>query len=144
MPFTVKTNSEEETYLLGKKLGKNLKSGDIIALFGTLGAGKTAFTRGIAANFGCEDDVSSPTFALVNEYRAKEIKIYHFDMYRIHGSDELYCTGFFDYIEEENVIAIIEWSENIEDSLPSQTIKIRIDKDGENARVFSFEGVDEL
>ncbi len=143
MSFEIKTASEQETENLGEKLAKSVKSGDVIALFGELGAGKTAFTRGVARGLDCIDDVSSPTFALMNEYRGK-LKLYHFDMYRINGFEELYCTGFFDYIEEDNVISLIEWSENIEDSLPESALKIRIEKLNDNSRIFKFEGIESL
>lgn len=143
MEVKIKTKSEEETLNLGKKFAKVIKNGDIIAMFGELGSGKTAFVRGVAGEFGCAENVSSPTFAIVNEYNGK-IKIYHFDMYRIHGEDELYCTGFYDYIEEENTISFIEWSENIEEALPEGVIKIYIKKQGENERLFTFEGIDKI
>lgn len=143
MEVKIKTNSEEETLNLGKKFAKIIKSGDIIAMFGELGAGKTAFVRGVATAFNCEENVSSPTFAIVNEYIGK-IKIYHFDMYRIHGEDELYCTGFYDYIEEENTVSFIEWSENIIEALPPKVIKLYIEKQGENQRLFTFEGIDKI
>ena len=99
-----------ETERIGEEIGKKLKGTEVIALYGGLGMGKTALTRGIAKGAGCRDCVSSPTFAIVNEYRGR-FKIYHFDMYRIDGWDDLYSIGFFDYLE--NGVLIIEWSEKI-------------------------------
>ena len=132
--------SSKQTEEFGAELGKSLKAGDVVALFGDLGAGKTALTRGLARGMGFDGEVSSPTFALVHEYPA-DIPLYHFDMYRINTWDDLYSTGFFDYID--NGIIIIEWSENIEEALPADCIKIRISK-GENDddRIFEIEGVD--
>ena len=103
--------------------------------------GKTAFTRGLARGLGITDGVSSPTFALVHEYRGN-IPLYHFDMYRVSGWDDLYSTGFFDYLETGAVLAI-EWSENIEGALPEDVIRIHISQgDTENERVFQISGLD--
>lgn len=136
--YTSKNIYETET--IGEKIGKRLKGTEVIALYGGLGMGKTALTRGIVKGAGCDDDVSSPTFAIVNEYRGK-FKIYHFDMYRIDGWDDLYSIGFFDYLE--NGVLIIEWSENIEAVLPENCIRIRIEQGKtENSRVFTIEGED--
>ncbi len=136
--YTSKNIYETET--IGEEIGKRLKGTEVIALYGGLGMGKTALTRGIVKGAGCDDDVSSPTFAIVNEYRGK-FKIYHFDMYRIDGWDDLYSIGFFDYLE--NGVLIIEWSENIEAVLPENCIRIRIEQGKtENSRVFTIEGED--
>ena len=137
---TFVTNSVEETEKLGARLAQKLKGTEVIAFFGGLGMGKTAFTRGLALGLGVKDGVSSPTFALVNEYSGK-YKIYHFDMYRVNTWDDLYSTGFFDYID--NGILLIEWSENIEGALPENAIRINISR-GENddSRIFEIEGVD--
>ena len=118
--MTIITKSPEETIAFAEKLGSLLKRGDIIAYKGGLGAGKTTFTRGLAAGLGLKDIVTSPTFSIVNEYRG-EISLYHFDMYRIISSDELEATGFYDYPLEKSVFAV-EWSENIDDILPSETV----------------------
>ncbi|MDE6501410.1 MAG: tRNA (adenosine(37)-N6)-threonylcarbamoyltransferase complex ATPase subunit type 1 TsaE [Ruminococcus sp.] len=133
------THSPEETIKTAEKIGSLLKSGDMIAYKGGLGAGKTTFTRGIASGLGLGDCVSSPTFTLVNEYRGENITLYHFDMYRIQTEDGLESTGFFDYPFEDN-IAVIEWSENIADFLPKSTIYITINTVGENDREIIIEG----
>src|ERR1035437_6225726 len=131
-----KTNSALETEDLGKKLAGVLKSGDIVALFGDMGVGKTAFVRGIAAGLNFTGEVSSPTFSIINEYIGGILPIYHFDMYRINGWLDLYSIGFFDYIDKPLVL-IIEWSENIEFALPHTAIRISIEMgDHENQRIF--------
>mgnify|MGYP000101005107 FL=1 len=123
----ITTHSPEETIDAAKKLGSMLHAGDIIAYKGGLGAGKTTFTRGLAIGLGLGDNVFSPTFALVNEYKGKNISLYHFDMYRISGEDDLESTGFYDYPFEDNIVAV-EWSENIADFLPENTIYITISR----------------
>ena len=134
------SNSPAETEKIGEKLAQNLKGKEVIALFGGLGMGKTAFTRGLCKGLGVDDGVSSPTFALVNEYSGK-FNIYHFDMYRVTTWDDLYSTGFFDYIDTG--VLVIEWSENIEGALPDNALKITISR-GENddQRIFEIEGTD--
>lgn len=139
MSMVIITHSPEETIKTAEKIGSLLKSGDMIAYKGGLGAGKTTFTRGIASGLGLGDCVSSPTFTLVNEYRGENITLYHFDMYRIQTEDGLESTGFFDYPFEDN-IAVIEWSENIADFLPKSTIYITINTVGENDREIIIEG----
>lgn len=133
------TNSPEETEALGEKLSFTLKGKEVIAMFGGLGAGKTAFTRGLARGLGIKDGVSSPTFALVHEYNGK-YDLYHFDMYRINTWDDLYSTGFFDYMEQG--VMIIEWSENIENFLPENCISVRIKNLSETQREILMEGVE--
>lgn len=133
------SSSASETESIGKKLAQKLKGTEVIALFGGLGAGKTAFTRGLSEGLGFEDGVSSPTFALVHEYEGK-FPIFHFDMYRVTSYDDLYSTGFFDYIG--NGILVIEWSENIEALLPDDAIRITIESISENERKITISGVD--
>lgn len=133
------SSSASETENIGKKLAQKLKGTEVIALFGGLGAGKTAFTRGLSEGLGFEDGVSSPTFALVHEYEGK-FPIFHFDMYRVTTYDDLYSTGFFDYIG--NGILVIEWSENIEGVLPNDAIRITIKPLSENEREITISGVD--
>lgn len=143
MKKTVITNSPEATHQLGKSLGTILRRGDVVAYFGGLGMGKTAFTRGIAEGMRIDCHVSSPTFAIVNVYDGSP-KLCHFDMYRIDGWDDLCTTGFFEYLEDDAVLAV-EWSENIENVLPDNTLFVTIEK-GENEydRIFTFEGDDRL
>lgn len=132
------TNSPEETIAAAEKLGKFLRAGDMIAYKGGLGAGKTTFTRGIALGMGLGDSVSSPTFALVNEYHGNHLSLYHFDMYRIESEDDLESTGFYDYPFEDNVAAI-EWSENIAEFLPEHTIYITIKAIDDDKREITIE-----
>lgn len=134
------SNSPKDTETIGAKIASKLKGNEVIALFGGLGMGKTAFTRGLCSSLGISDGVSSPTFALVNEYSGK-YRVYHFDMYRVTTWDDLYSTGFFDYIG--NGILVIEWSENIEGALPENAVKISISRgSGDEQRIFEIEGVD--
>ena len=133
------TSSPEETIEFARHIGTLLRGGDILAYRGGLGAGKTTFTRGLALGMGLPDDVSSPTFALVNEYRNEKIIMYHFDMYRIMNAEALETTGFYDYMSEDSVI-VCEWSENISDCLPDGTITITIARLGENEREITVEG----
>ena len=136
--YETTTHSPEETILFAQKVGSLLKGGDVIAYKGSMGAGKTTFTRGLAVGMGLPDEVISPTFALVNEYRGK-ITLYHFDMYRIENADDLETTGFYDYMSDDNVLAI-EWSENILDCLPRVTIFITITRIDEDTREITIEG----
>lgn len=122
-----KTKNVTETEKIGYLLGEAVKDCSVVAMFGDLGAGKTAFTRGFAKGMGINSDVSSPTFALVNEYRGSSKTLYHFDMYRISGWDDLYSTGYFDYLDAGGCL-IIEWSENIEAVLPDDCIRVTITK----------------
>lgn len=139
-----KTYSPKETENFAFKLAEKIPYGKVIAMFGDLGAGKTAFTRGFTKGMGIGCDVSSPTFALVNEYRSADKTLYHFDMYRISGWDDLYSTGYFDYLDE-GASLIIEWSENIEAVLPDDCIRITIRKtDDENERIIEVIGVETL
>ena len=139
--FNVVTKSAAETEALGQRIASVLNGREEIALFGDLGAGKTAFTRGVCKGLGINEGVSSPTFALVNAYQGK-YPVYHFDMYRITSIDDLFAVGFYDYIDTG--ILIIEWSENIESELEDDALRIRIQKsDDENERIFQIEGLDD-
>lgn len=136
----IMTASPRETEELGAKIAAVLKGNEMIALFGDLGAGKTAFTRGLCKGLDISDGVSSPTFAIVNVYNGR-FPVYHFDMYRIADADDLFATGYYDYIG--NGVIVIEWSENIESELESDAIRIRIEKtEHEDHRVFEIEGLD--
>ena len=134
MEFEV--NSIEETTKLGKELGKILNPGDIICLTGDLGTGKTHITKGISEGLGITDNITSPTFTIVNEYNSGRLKLYHFDVYRVSDPDEIYAIGFDDYIFGDGV-SIIEWANYIEEILPKDYLHIYITKDlskGENYR----------
>lgn len=134
------SKSTNDTEKIGESVANKLCGNEVIALFGGLGMGKTAFTRGLCRGLGVNDGVSSPTFALVNEYHGK-YNIYHFDMYRVTSWEDLYSTGFFDYLD--NGVLVIEWSENIEGALPENTIRINISNgDSDDERTFEIEGVD--
>ena len=133
------TNSPQETEELGLKLAKSLKGGEVVAFRGGLGMGKTCFTRGLARGLGFKGDVTSPTFALINEYIGGRLPLYHFDMYRISGWEDLYSTGFFDYIEQGGVIAA-EWSENIENALPESTVTVTFVRLDDNKREVTVNG----
>ena len=115
------THSAAETETLGRRVAAALTGGEVLAFFGPMGMGKTAFTRGLAAGLGT-GGVSSPTFALVHVYDGGRLPLYHFDMYRVEGWDDLATTGFFDYLEAGGVLAV-EWSENIEAALPSDAVR---------------------
>ena len=130
--------SGRETESAGENLGQRLKENTVVALFGELGAGKTAFTRGLVRGYGVNCRVSSPTFAIVNEYRESGRTVYHFDMYRITGIDDLESTGFFDYLDSGAVL-VIEWSENILSYLPDDCIRVQIIKsENENERTIKI------
>ena len=132
------SRSEEETERLGERLGKLLRPGDVVAFTGGLGMGKTCFVRGMARGMGLDVPVYSPTFSLVNEYRGEKA-LYHFDMYRIGDLDDLYSTGFFDYLDTDAVLAV-EWSENIAGALPEHTITVAFARDGDEARTITVKG----
>ena len=134
------SKSESDTIEFANHMASLLKNGDIIVLSGDLGSGKTKFTQGILKHFGLENEISSPTFTIVNEYHKGETNIYHFDVYRLADSDEFYAMGGDEYLN--NGICIIEWGEIIEDILPSDYIKINFTKDpeNENYRILEFSG----
>ena len=136
---TVITNGVSETEAFAARMAKKLSTPVVVAFFGGLGMGKTAFTRGLAKGLGLDCEVTSPTFALVHEYSGKTT-LYHFDMYRVETWDDLYSTGFFDFYREGAVIAC-EWSENVENALPENTIRVTIER-GENddQRIITLEG----
>ena len=125
----ITTRSADETQALGQKLASRLAPGDVIAYFGDLGAGKTAFTRGLAQGLGITDPVTSPTYTIVNEYLSGRIPLFHFDMYRLSSSDELFDIGWEEYLSRGGVCAV-EWSENVEDAL-QDAIRVTIEKDAD-------------
>ncbi len=134
------TRSPQETERLGMALAQYLLPGDVLAYTGDLGAGKTAFTRGLAAGLGITDRVTSPTYTVVNEYLSGRLPLFHFDMYRLHSADELFDIGWEDYLTRGGVCAV-EWSENVEDALedPIRVELRKVDDDPEQ-RVISIEG----
>lgn len=132
------TNSPEETEAVGAALGKILTPGTVIAYRGDLGAGKTAFTRGLARGLGSQELVTSPTYTIVNEYLGGRLPLFHFDMYRLGSSDDLFDIGWEDYLEREGVCAV-EWSENVEDAM-EDAISICIEKLGDTSRKITIEG----
>lgn len=138
MDFEV--NSIAETTNIGRQLGKILNPGDIVCLTGDLGTGKTHITKGIAEGLSITENITSPTFTIVNEYDSGRLKLYHFDVYRVSNPDEIYAIGFDDYIFGEGV-SIIEWANYIEEILPKDYLHIYIQKDlskGENYRKISI------
>ena len=135
--LTCHTKSAGETEAFAEKLAASLLPNDVIAFRGSMGAGKTTFVRGLVQGLGGAE-VSSPTFAIVHEYRCTP-KLYHFDMYRITTMEDLYSTGFFDYLETDAILAI-EWSELIENALPPNTTTVTIKQLGENEREITVKG----
>ena len=136
------TTSPEETEALGAALAKTLQPGTVIAYRGDLGAGKTAFTRGLARGLGFTDMVTSPTYTIVNEYLGGRLPLFHFDMYRLGSSDDLWDIGWEDYLERGGVCAV-EWSENVDDAM-EDPIYITIEKTGEESRRITIEGGENL
>lgn len=135
------SNSEEETKLIGRKFAKDLKKGDVIVLTGDLGSGKTKFTEGVLQFFGLENEISSPTFNIVNEYVKEDVNVYHFDVYRLEDEDEFYAIGGEEYFEKG--ICLIEWGEMIESALPNKYIQISFTRnlEDENLREIVIEEI---
>lgn len=134
-------NGEAETIELGKKIGAQLKMGDVIVLTGELGSGKTKLTEGILTFFGLQNEISSPTFTIVNEYQTPQFPIYHFDVYRLEGSDEFLAIGGEEYFEKG--VSIIEWGEMITDILPPKYTKISFSRElnDDNKRILTIEQI---
>lgn len=135
------SNSEEETKLIGRKFAEGLKKGDVIVLTGDLGSGKTKFTEGVLQFFGLENEISSPTFNIVNEYVKEDVNVYHFDVYRLEDEDEFYAIGGEEYFEKG--ICLIEWGEMIEHALPNKYIQISFSRnlEDENLREIVIEEI---
>lgn len=131
------SRSEKETELIGEKFASGLNDGTVVAMYGELGAGKTAFVRGMARGMGIDARVSSPTFTIVNEYEGDRTLI-HFDMYRLGSADELFDIGWEDYLKRSAVL-VVEWSENISDAYYGDEIVLRIEKLGDNERRITIE-----
>ena len=138
------SHSTQETEAIGEELAQKLRGGDVLAFTGSLGMGKTAFTRGLARGLGCRGRVTSPTFTIVNEYEGRT-PLFHFDMYRLGSSDELFDIGWDDYLDRGGVCAV-EWSENITDALPADTVYVRLRRSPthENWREIDVEGAHAL
>ena len=132
------SNSPQQTEEVGEKLAKALKPGAVIAYKGDLGAGKTAFTRGLARGLGADEQVTSPTYTIVNEYLSRRMPLFHFDMYRLSCSDDLFDIGWEDYLERNGVCAV-EWSENVADAL-EDPIVVEISKTGDESRTITITG----
>ena len=132
------TNAPEETEALGEKLGKLLRPGTVLAYLGDLGAGKTAFTRGLARGLGCRETVTSPTYTIVNEYLGGRLPLFHFDMYRLASSDDLWDIGWEDYLDRQGVCAV-EWSENVPEAMTG-ALTVRIEKLGDTVRRITIDG----
>ena len=142
MTVTFTTRSPAETQALAERLAKLLRPGDVLAYTGPMGAGKTTFTVGLARGLGSTDWVSSPTFALVQEYRGP-LPLCHFDFYRITGEEDLYATGFFDYLDGRRILAV-EWSERVPEALPEKAIRIGFEPLGGDVRRITITGEDRL
>ena len=132
------TTSPVETEAIGEALGKKITAGAVIAYLGDLGAGKTAFTRGLARGLGYREPVTSPTYTIVNDYLGGRIPLFHFDMYRLHSSDDLWDIGWEDYLDRGGVCAV-EWSENVADAM-EDAIRVIIEKTGDDSRRITIEG----
>ena len=134
------SHNTQETEQFGEEVAKSLRGGDVLAFTGSLGMGKTAFTRGLARGLGCRGRVTSPTFTIVNEYDGKT-PLFHFDMYRLGSSDELFDIGWDDYLARGGVCAV-EWSERVSDALPDDTIYVDIARgaEDENMRTITVTG----
>ncbi|MCI8840569.1 MAG: tRNA (adenosine(37)-N6)-threonylcarbamoyltransferase complex ATPase subunit type 1 TsaE [Oscillospiraceae bacterium] len=136
------THSREETVALGGRLADALKTGRVVAFTGDLGAGKTAFVSGMARALGVEERVTSPTFTIVNEYEGGRLPLFHFDMYRLGGADELFHIGWEDYLSRGGMCAV-EWSENVAEAIEDGAVRVSIVRgDGDNDRIIAIEGVD--
>ena len=136
--MTFETHSPEETEKIGQALARALAPGAVIAFEGDLGAGKTAFTRGLAKGLGCTEQVTSPTYTIVNEYLSGKMPLFHFDMYRLTCADDLFDIGWEDYLERGGICAV-EWSENVAEALEAP-IRVCICKTGENSRTITITG----
>ena len=136
--MVIETASEAQTVLAGAEVGKQLLPGDVLAFYGDLGAGKTAFIRGVARGLGIAARVSSPTFTIVNEYPGPT-PLFHFDMYRLGSSDELFEIGWEDYLARGGVCCV-EWTENVADAMPAEAVTVTMEKTGDTTRRITVTG----
>lgn len=141
--MTIVTNSEAETEAIGAELARKLLGGTVVAMYGGLGAGKTAFVRGMARGLGLDCRVSSPTFTIVNEYEGKKKtpSLFHFDMYRLKSSEELFEIGWEDYLARDG-ICVVEWSENVEEAFDGEEVTVHIARLDATRREITIEGVE--
>ena len=136
------THSPEETEAIGERLAEKLHPGTVLAYRGDLGAGKTAFTRGLCRGLGCQETVTSPTYTIVNEYLGGRLPLFHFDMYRLASDDDLWDIGWEDYLDRQGVCAV-EWSENVDDALQG-AITVHIERTGDESRRITITGGEQL
>lgn len=137
--MTILTHSEAETEALGERLGRCLHGGAVVALYGDLGAGKTALTRGLARGLEIREPITSPTFTIVNEYPGQP-PLFHFDLYRLRNAEELYDIGWEDYLARDGV-CVTEWSENAREAFPADTVRITLKRLGDTERQIEVEGM---
>ena len=142
MSYTYETNSPEQTEAVGQALGTVLQPGTVLAYRGDLGAGKTAFTRGLAKGLGCTERVTSPTYTIVNEYLSGRMPLFHFDMYRLESAEDLWDIGWEDYLRRGGICAV-EWSENVSDAM-ADAVVVCIEKISDTCRRITVEGVEKL
>lgn len=138
--IVIETHSEQETESLGERLIKCIPAGQVVALYGDLGMGKTALVRGMARGLNIRESVSSPTFTVVNEYPDGDVPLFHFDLYRLKNADELYDIGWEDYLMR-NGICVTEWSENVESALPEDCIRVTLTRLSDTERRIAIEGL---
>ena len=138
MNYSFETTTPQQTEAVGQALGAVLQPGTVLAFRGDLGAGKTAFTRGLAKGLGCDERVTSPTYTIVNEYLSGRLPLFHFDMYRLESADDLWDIGWEDYLDRGGVCAV-EWSENVDDAMENAII-VTIEKTGDESRRITIEG----
>ncbi len=144
--MVIETYSEKETKALGQKIGENAKPNDVICIIGDLGVGKTIISKGIAEGLGIRENITSPTFTIVNEYETGRLGLYHFDTYRISDEDEMYEIGFDEYINKGG-ICVIEWADTIRNLIPEHATWIQIEKDlsmGEDYRKIDIDRTIEI
>jgi tRNA threonylcarbamoyladenosine biosynthesis protein TsaE len=134
----VLTQNPEETAELARRLAAHLQAGDLILLEGDLGAGKTTFVQGLAQGLGVQAPVTSPTFTLIHHYYGGRLPLYHFDLYRLEGEEEIIGLGFEEYLEQKGVI-VMEWAERLGSLAPSECLRVKIARSGENARTFEIQ-----
>ena len=137
MDFLFHTSTSEETFDLGRKIGSLLKAGDVIAMTGTLAAGKTTITKGIAESLGVSDNITSPTFCLISEYDGSKMPLYHMDVYRLEGAEDFVNLGVEDMLYG-NGVCIIEWSEKVQSELPKKTIFMKITPSEDGTRTIEI------